>query len=381
MNKTVGIIGGGQLGKMLLQYSSRLSINTHVYDPSELSVCKNLCDNFSIGSFMDYNKIMEFGRKCDIVTYEIEHICVQALYDIEKEGIAVYPRPHVLETIQNKNTQKQFFRENSLPTCDFKKYNNIHTLKNDIIKGIIKLPVIWKKTTSGYDGFGVKKINTYEDINNLSDGECIVENCVEIKKELSIIVARNISGDIKIYNPLEMIFDENSNQLVSVFQPSQIPYDIENECINISKKVVSLFNYVGIIAIELFYTRDNCILINEIAPRPHNSGHLTIENCCQTSQFEQHIRAILNMNLGETTFYKHSTMINIVGHENSNGVANYNTPTIVDLFSVEGLYVHIYGKKETRPNRKLGHITVVSSGKNYKNNIKKAIKSCKIYNI
>ncbi len=374
MNRILGIIGGGQLGKMLLQYCSTISLRTYVYDPSENSPCKNLCNSFYTGSLMDYDKILEFGRKCDIITYEIEHININALKTLENEGITVYPSPSTLEVIQNKYTQKCFFSDNTLPTSNFYRYTSLNDIKLDINKNKIKLPCVWKKTTFGYDGFGVKIIKTESDLDNLDDGECIIENYVKIYKELSVIVARNPNSEFKSYPPVEMIFNENTNQVEYVIEPADISRNIFKEVMKISQILSNCLNHIGLLAIEFFLTHDGKLLINELAPRPHNSGHLTIESCCPTSQFEQHIRSILNLKLGETTFTESAIMINLVGEEGYSGKALYKG--INNVFNSKNTHLHIYGKTETRPNRKMGHITIVGGNhlldraKKLKENIK-----------
>ena len=408
-NKILGIIGGGQLGKMMLQYCSTIGLKTKVYDSSELSVCSDICSEVVIGDFMDYNKIMNFGRKCSIITFELENICVQALKDLENEGIIVFPSPSTLETIQDKYLQKIFLKKNNIPTCSFIKYNSLQKIKEDIINKKIKLPCVWKKTTSGYDGFGVKIINNINDIDNLininysnhsnysnysidstdsSDStdstdsndnqEYIIEDMVNIHKELSIIVARNPNGDIATYSPLEMVFNNSTNQLNHVFHPSIIPYQVDSLSKEIAKKIVTLFNYVGVMAIEMFYTYDNRVLVNEIAPRPHNSGHLTIESCCSTSQFEQHIRAILGMPLGDPYFNSPACMFNIIGDNQDIGIADYNSVEMRELINMENTYVHIYGKLKTHPNRKLGHVTILGKGKPSKTYVDEINKKTKI---
>ena len=356
-NKILGIIGGGQLGKMLLQYTSRLSLKTYVYDPSPEAPCKNLCDKFYNGDLMDYDKIVEFGQKCDIITYEIEHVNIEALKYLENKGVIVYPKPSTLEIIQNKNTQKCFFKNNDLPTSNFNLYNNVSDIKNDIEKGQIKLPFVWKKTTFGYDGFGVKIIKSLTDLNEIENGECIIEDYVNIKKEISVIVARNSNKQYKSYDPVEMIFNEESNQVEYVMQPVNLSNNILNEVMDLAYDLSYKIDHIGIMAIEMFITKDDQILINELAPRPHNSGHLTIENCCQTSQYEQHIRCILNLPLGETEFIQPAIMCNIVGEEGYSGKALYKG--LYNIFNTENTYLHIYGKEETRPNRKMGHFTIV----------------------
>ena len=357
MNTVLGIIGGGQLGKMLLQYVSRLSLTTHVYDQSEESPCKNLCHSLTVGSFMDYDKILEFGRKCKVLTFEIEHINVQALKQLEKENVIVYPKPSTLEIIQNKHTQKDFFVKNSIPTSNFTLYKSLNEVKKAISENIIKLPCVWKKTTMGYDGYGVKIIKIIDDLIPLTDGECIIEEYIKIDKEISVIASRNPSKQIKLYSPVEMIFNNESNQVEYVSQPVNIS-KYSNERMNtIANIIVNNLNHVGVLAIEFFISMDGEILVNELAPRPHNSGHLTIESCCPTSQFEQHIRCILDLPLGNTEFSEPAIMLNLVGSEKYTGIAKYTN--IEEIFKLENTNLHIYGKKETKPNRKMGHITIV----------------------
>jgi 5-(carboxyamino)imidazole ribonucleotide synthase len=376
MDKVLGIIGGGQLGKMLLQYVSRLSLTTHVYDQSNESPCKNLCNSFSVGSFMDYDKILEFGRKCNIVTFEIEHVNVEALKQLEKENITVYPRASTLEIIQNKNTQKDFFVKNSIPTSKFSFYKNLNEVRKSIYNNTLQLPCVWKKTTMGYDGYGVKIIKNIYDLEDLSlsNDECIIEEYIKIDKEISVITARNPSKEIKSYSPVEMIFNQNSNQVEYVKQPVHFS-NSEIEKINtIVNRISENLNHVGILAVELFISNYGDILVNELAPRPHNSGHLTLESCCPTSQFEQHIRSILDLPLGNTDFTEPAIMLNLVGEKNHQGIAKYTN--IEEIFKLENTKLHIYGKKETRPNRKMGHITMVGGNnlliraKNLKDKVK-----------
>jgi len=262
MDKVLGIIGGGQLGKMLLQYVSRLSLTTNVYDQSEESPCKNLCHSFSVGSFMDYDKILEFGRKCNIVTFEIEHVNVDALKQLEKENITVYPRPSTLEIIQNKHIQKNFFVKNSIPTSKFSFYKNLNEVRKAFYNNTVKLPCVWKKTTMGYDGYGVKIITNTSDLVDLSDDECIIEEYIKIDKEISVITARNPSKQIKSYSPVEMIFNQHTNQVEYVKQPVHFS-NFEIEKINtIVNKISENLNHVGILAVELFISNYGDILLN-----------------------------------------------------------------------------------------------------------------------
>ena len=354
MDKTIGIIGGGQLGKMLLQYCSTINLTTHVYDPNPKSPCKNICTKFFNGRFMDCSKLIEFGRKCDILTYELEHINVEALQQLEKEGIPVYPCSKTLRIIQNKWRQKQFLKDTLIPTCDYRGYQKVEDIRKDIVDNIISLPCVWKKTTFGYDGFGVKVIRNLIDIDEIPECECIIEDYVEIEKELSVIVARNPDKETNCYPPVEMIFNNETNQLEYVFQPANISIDVYNTSMEISEMVSNEIDHVGVLAIELFLTKNGDILVNELAPRPHNSGHLTIEGCCPTSQFEQHIRCVLNLPLGKTEFIEPAVMINIVGDEMTHVHNNIN-----EVFKWEKTYLHDYGKDLIKPNRKMGHVTIV----------------------
>ena len=359
MDKTLGIIGGGQLGKMLLQYCSRISLKTNIYDPSDECPCKFLCNSFHKGEFMSYEDIVEFGKKCDLLTYEIEHINVDALKHLENLGISVYPKSETLRVIQDKNEQKKFFFKNNLPTSDFNYYSKKSDIKRDIFQNKIKFPCVWKKTRFGYDGFGVKVLKTITDLDNIPNDECIIEDYVDISKELSVIVARNIKGEYKAYPPVEMIFNNETNQVEYVVQPANIDEEILEKVMKLSNDLSHCLNHIGILAIEMFISSKGDILINELAPRPHNSGHLTIEHCCPTSQFEQHIRSILDLPLGETSFRDGAIMANIVGEEGYSGKANYIG--IENLYKSKNTYLHIYGKEETRPNRKMGHFTIVGS--------------------
>jgi len=361
MNTKLGIIGGGQLGKMLIQYCNNIDLKTYIYDENEDNPCKNICYEQHIGKLNDYDELIKFGKKCNIITYETEHININALKELEKQKIKVYPPSYTLELIQNKYTQKCFFINNSLPTGNFNFFNNLQEVSYNILNNKIKLPCVWKKTTLGYDGYGVKIIKKISDLANLEDGECIIEDYIQIYKEISVIVARNISGEFKHYPPLEMIFNKDSNQIEYVLGPAELKENIIYDLIKISEKVSTYTKHIGILAIEYFITIDGKILINELAPRPHNSGHLTIETCCPTSQFEQHIRAILNLSLGETYFTEKAIMINLVGEEKQQNHNRVIYDNIEYVFNSKNTYLHIYGKKTSKVNRKMGHITIVGN--------------------
>ncbi len=352
----IGIIGGGQLGKMILSESNRMNLKTLVLDSNENSPCKNLCDNFYLGNLDNYNDIIEFGQKCDLITFEIEHINIDALFELEKIGKKVYPKPQTLSIIQDKSKQKQFYNENNLPTSDFNYYKNLEKLQDDINIGKIRFPSVWKKTKYGYDGFGVKVLKSKKDVSNLPDCEMIIEDFIPFKKELAVIVARNLNGEIKTYETVEMEFNVISNQVEFVISPSKISKELNLRAKKIAIEVTKKIDNIGLLAVEMFLTHDNNILINEVAPRPHNSGHFTIE-ACPTSQFEQHLRSILNLKLGNTKHNGNAIMLNLVGNDGFEGNVFYEN--LHEAFNEENTHLHIYGKEKTRANRKMGHITII----------------------
>ena len=355
LNKKLGIIGGGQLGKMLLSECNKMSISTSVLDPSDKSPCKNISDKFICGDFNDFDTVFNFGIGCDIITFEIEHINVDALEELEKEGKMVFPKSKTLRIIQDKNKQKSFFVEHKIPTSNFKYYNSINDLKNSINNGDISFPCVWKKTKFGYDGFGVKILNSINDINNLPESEMIIEDLISFEKELSVIVARNERGQVSCFDTVEMEFNKTSNQVEFVISPANISEDINNKAKELAIKLAESLDCIGILAVEMFMINGE-VLINEIAPRPHNSGHFSIE-ACKSSQFQQHIRAIFDLNLGETLHSGSAVMLNLVGEENYHGKVFYEN--IDSVFKVKSANLHIYGKEETRPNRKMGHVTII----------------------
>ena len=352
----IGIIGGGQLGKMILSESNRMSLKTSVLDSNKNSPCKNLTNNFFVGDLNNYNDVLEFGKKCDIITFEIEHINVDALTELQKIGKKVYPKPETLSIIQDKSKQKKFYSENNLPTSEFKFYSNINELNNHVNDGKIDFPCVWKKTKFGYDGFGVKILKSKSDILDLPDCEMIIEDYVPFKKELAVIVARNLNGDIKTYETVEMEFNSDSNQVEFVISPSRISNELKERAKEIAIETTKKIDNIGLLAVEMFLTENDEILINEVAPRPHNSGHFTIE-ACPTSQFEQHLRSILNLPLGNTTHNNFAIMLNLVGDNGFDGNVFYKN--LESAYNESNTHVHIYGKEKTRPNRKMGHITII----------------------
>ncbi|MDA0325783.1 MAG: 5-(carboxyamino)imidazole ribonucleotide synthase [Bacteroidetes bacterium] len=354
----VGILGGGQLGKMLLYTTRKFDIQTYVLDPNPEAPSKIACDAFFVGDLMDYETVFEFGKKVDTLTIEIENVNVSALRALEHEGVNVYPAADTLAIIQNKAKQKLFYSEHGLPTASFTRYVNSKELTSAIENEVQTLPFVWKSAQFGYDGKGVKVIRTLSDVKALPNVECIAEDLVPFKKELAVTVARSPQGEIRAYPVVEMEFHPEANQVEYVLCPARISNAIEKKAKRVALNTAAAFKHVGLLAVELFLTQDDNILINEVAPRPHNSGHQTIE-ASYTSQFEQHIRAVLNLPLGETRNKVSGVMVNLVGAEGHNGAVVYKN--IEKILELEGVTPHIYGKKETRPFRKMGHVTIVHS--------------------
>jgi len=357
-NFKLGILGGGQLGKMLLYTTRKFDIHTCVLDPSPEAPSKLACNEFFEGDLMDYDTVYNFGKKVNTLTIEIENVNVNALKTLEKEGVKVFPSAKTLETIQNKAKQKLFYVDHNLPTAPFKRFSFTNEIYTAIEHSSIEFPFVWKSAQFGYDGTGVKIVRTVTDLEHLPNVECITEDLVPFKNELAVIVARNEKGSVKVYPVVEMEFHPEANQVEYVLCPARISKDIAKRAELIALKTSAAFKHVGLLAVELFLTQDDEILINEVAPRPHNSGHQTIE-ASYTSQFEQHIRAILGLPMGSTENKLCSVMVNLVGAEYNTGEVIYKN--IEKLMEMEGVAPHIYGKKQTRPFRKMGHVTIVNS--------------------
>jgi len=353
----LGILGGGQLGKMLLTETRKFDIQTYVLDPSDEAPCKIGSNKFFKGSLMDFDTVYNFGKQVDVLTFEIELVNIEALEKLESEGIKVYPSPKTLRLIQNKGTQKDFYTTHNIPTAAYKRFENIADLKQAVANNEIALPFVWKSTEGGYDGNGVKVIRNNDSFNNLPDVQCIAETMVPFKNELAVIVTRTPSGEIKTYPVVEMEFHPEANQVEYVICPARIDDAVADNARAIALKVSEHFNHVGLLAVEMFQTEDDQILVNEVAPRPHNSGHYSIE-ASYTSQFEQHLRAILDLPLGNTDSKVAGIMVNLVGEEGYSGNVVYEN--IEKILGQDGVTPHIYGKKETRPFRKMGHVTIVN---------------------
>lgn len=370
-NFKLGILGGGQLGKMLLNETRKFDIHTSILDANNESPCKIACNSFTQGDLLNYDAVYNFGKKVDVLTVEIENVNIDALEKLEKEGVNVYPSPKTLQIIQNKATQKLFYTSNSIPTANFSRFAFASEISDAVKNGGLRFPFVWKSAKFGYDGNGVKIIKSLNDLANLPNIECIAEELIHFKQELSVIVARNVSGEVTTYPTVEMEFHPDANQVEYVICPARIDNKINKKAQDTALKVSNTFQHVGLLAVELFVTQDDEVLVNEVAPRPHNSGHHTIESN-YTSQFEQHLRAILDLPLGNTTNKTASVMVNLVGAEGFMGNVVYEK--IEKIMKTSGVTPHIYGKKQTRPFRKMGHITIVNDDVNEARQIAERIK-------
>jgi 5-(carboxyamino)imidazole ribonucleotide synthase len=368
----LGILGGGQLGKMLLFDTRKFDIQTYVLDPSEEAPCKIACDKFFQGDLMDFDAVYNFGKQVDVLTFEIELVNLEALEKLENEGKKVYPSPKTLKLIQNKGIQKNFYINNNIPTAPSKTFKNLKKLVVEIVESKLEMPFVWKCTEFGYDGNGVKIIRTLQDVENLPNVECIAEEMVEFKNELAVIVCRSPSGEIKTYPVVEMEFHPEANQVEYVICPARIDDKVAAKARAIALDVSEKFNHVGLLAVEMFQTFDDEILVNEVAPRPHNSGHYSIE-ASYTSQFENHLRAILDLPLGNTDSKVAGIMVNLSGAEGFSGDVIYEN--IEKILGWNGVTPHIYGKKQTRPFRKMGHVTIVNEDINEARRIAENVKN------
>lgn len=355
-NFTLGILGGGQLGKMMLYDTRKFDIKTHVLDPSAEAPCRIACDYFEQGDLMDFDTVYHFGKKVDVLTFEIEGVNVDALEKLASEGITVYPAPETLRIIQDKGTQKEFYTQHNIPTAAYTLYASKTELIDDYKAGKLSLPFVWKSRTGGYDGRGVQVIRTEEELTFIPHDPCIAETMVPFKNELAVIVVRNPEGDVRTYPVVEMEFHPEANQVEYVICPARISENVAKKARQVAEKVSNAFQHVGLLAVEMFQTKEDEILVNEVAPRPHNSGHYSIE-ASYTNQFEQHVRAILNLPLGKTDSKVGGIMVNLVGAEGHTGDVVYEN--IEKIMAMEGVTPHIYGKKQTRPFRKMGHVTIV----------------------
>ncbi len=353
-NFKLGVLGGGQLGKMLLTETHKFDIYTAILDGAKDAPCAQICNEFHQGNLLDFDTVYNFGKKVDLLTIEIEHVNTEALLKLEAEGLEIYPQPSVLQIIQHKGKQKDFFVKNNIPTSPHKRFSTLEELQ----KETLQFPFVWKSAQFGYDGTGVKIVKNSNDLNALADTDCIIEELIPFKNELAVIVARNKNGEVKTYPVVEMEFHPEANQVEYVICPARISNEVANKARNIALKVAESFKHIGLLAVELFQTENDEILVNEVAPRTHNSGHYSIE-ASYTSQFEQHVRSILNLPLGNTESKVAGIMVNLVGEEGFSGDVVYKN--MEEILKMDGVTPHIYGKKQTRPFRKMGHVTIVNN--------------------
>lgn len=357
----LGILGGGQLGKMMLYETRKWDVFTKVLDASADAPSRMSCNEFVQGSLLDFDTVYNFGKDVDILTIEIENVNLDALEKLEDEGVKVYPQPKALRIIQNKAKQKLFYVDNNIPTADFQRFAYLSEIEDSVGNGGLKFPFVWKVAQFGYDGQGVKVIRSLADLEGLPTGECIAETMVPFKNELAVIVSRNAEGEIKTYPVVEMEFHPEANQVEYVICPARIDDKVADKARALALKVADKIGLTGLLAVEMFQTEDDEILVNEVAPRPHNSGHYSIE-ASYTNQFEQHIRSILGLPLGNTDSKVAGVMVNLVGAEGHTGNVVYKN--INEILAMEGVTPHIYGKAQTRPFRKMGHVTIVNSDLN-----------------
>ncbi|SDT37835.1 5-(carboxyamino)imidazole ribonucleotide synthase [Mucilaginibacter mallensis] len=350
----LGILGGGQLGRMLIQQAINYNVTVKVLDPDREAPCRKLCDEFVVGSLGDYETVYNFGKKVDMLTIEIEKVNVEALEQLEKEGVLVYPQPRIIRLIQDKGLQKQFFKENDIPTADFQVISSMEQLK----ESHIPFPYIQKLRRDGYDGKGVYKVVDESYLDKAFTEPSLIERLVDFEKEIAVIVARNASGEVKTFPMVEMEFNPQANLVEFLIAPSTLPFEVHQEAELIAKRIAETLKIVGILAVEMFLDKSGRILVNELAPRPHNSGHQSIEGNV-VSQFEQHLRAIFDQPMGDTACLNNAIMVNILGEPGYEGPAIYQG--IEKILKLAGVYVHLYGKALTKPFRKMGHVTIVDA--------------------
>lgn len=348
----LGILGGGQLGRMLIQAATNFNIHTTVLDRDNGAPCAEVASAFRAGDITDFDTVYAFGKGMDLITIEIENVNVDALAQLEAEGVTVYPQTAVIKLIKDKRTQKQFYRDNNIPTADFVLVDDRDAIRDHLDF----LPAFNKLGTGGYDGGGVQRLNSGADIDKAFDAPGLLEKFIDFDREVSVIAARNANGEISVFPAVECVFHPEHNLVDFLLAPASVSPEIEAKAEAIARQVVEAFGIVGLLAVEMFVTKDGDVLVNEVAPRPHNSGHQTI-NANVTSQYEQHLRAIFGLPLGSTAITQPSAMVNLLG------AAGYTGPAIYDgletLLRIEGASLFLYGKKETRPHRKMGHITIV----------------------
>ncbi|NVK49004.1 MAG: 5-(carboxyamino)imidazole ribonucleotide synthase, partial [Cyclobacteriaceae bacterium] len=351
-NQILGVLGGGQLGRMLIQSAINYNQDIHILDPDPNAPCRDLAQKFVTGSLRDYDTVYQFGKDCDVITIEIENVNTEALEQLQREGKRVFPQPHIIRLIQDKREQKQFYQDHDIPTAFFV----LTADKNEVRENAHFLPAVNKLGREGYDGRGVQILRDESDLDKAFDAPGLLEKLIDFDKEIAVTVARNAKGDLVAYPAVECAFHPTANLVEFLFAPASISPEIEEKAQEIAKEVILKLDMVGILAVEMFVTKEGEVLVNEIAPRPHNSGHHTIE-ANYTSQFEQHLRSVMNWPLGATGLRCPAAMINLLGEEGYQGEAYVEG--LEEAISEKGVYIHLYGKKLTKPFRKMGHVTVL----------------------
>jgi 5-(carboxyamino)imidazole ribonucleotide synthase len=352
-NFKFGVLGGGQLGRMLIQAAMNYDVRIYAMDKSKDAPCGSLAYEFTEGDITDFNDVIKFGSDKDVITVEIENVNVDALEQLENQGKKVFPQPHVLRLIQDKGLQKQFYIDHNIPTAPFKWIDDLEAFKREPLT----FPFIQKLRTGGYDGKGVQKIEQLNDLENGFKAPSIAEEMIDFEKELSVIAARNEKGETITYPLVECEFSPELNLVEFLFSPADVTKNIENEAEKLAITIIEALDMVGLLAVELFLTKEGKLLVNEVAPRTHNSGHHTIE-CNETCQFEQHLRAVLNLPLGSTETVTPGVMVNLLGAPSFKGPAVYEA--LEEVMTKKGIHVHLYGKAHTKPHRKMGHATIAS---------------------
>ncbi len=354
----LGILGGGQLGKMLTVAAHKWDITTIIMDPSSRCPASKVSRCFEQGDFTDFQTVYEFGKKVDILTIEIEKVNIEALLKLEEEGLVIHPAPSALLKIRDKAVQRTFLHESGIPGPGFHIVHDKEELKNLIANNQVNIPFVQKAATGGYDGRGVRIIKNEYDLDDLLDGKALAEDLVDIEKEISVIAARGLNGEVTCFPPVEMVFRKEANLLDYLMSPASITRDQEMQALQLARKTIERFNMHGLLAVEMFLTKSGEILVNEVAPRPHNSGHHTIE-ASATSQYEQHLRAILGLSLGPVYQSQFALMANLLGENDANGKTHYLG--LSECISEEGIHMHVYGKKKVSPYRKMGHVTILAT--------------------
>ncbi|WP_462254214.1 5-(carboxyamino)imidazole ribonucleotide synthase [Ekhidna sp.] len=347
----IGVLGGGQLGRMMIQSAINYNLDISILDPDENAPCAHLVKNFTVGKLTDEELVYDWGKNFDLITIEIENVSVSALKRLQSEGVRVFPQPEIIELIQDKRKQKTFYKANRIPTSDFILTENA----SDVASNKEMLPAVNKLGTEGYDGRGVQMIRTEADLEKAFDKPGLLEKLVDFDKELSVVVARNLNGEMDCFPVVELSYHPEQNLVEFLFAPAQISMEAEDKAYALAKDVIEKLDMVGLLAVEMFLTKDGDVLVNEVAPRTHNSGHHTIE-ANTTSQFEQHLRAVMNFPLGSTQLITPAAMVNLLGEDGFTGNARYEG--MEDCMKMNGVYVHLYGKKLTKPFRKMGHVTI-----------------------